>query len=147
MASPKELLSTLLQKGKLDPKEKEAFENMWDALHRYGRLTQKQKAWAEKVYYTQELDRPNQPPINERRPVRRVTQSGTFVGVGAAKSSRIGYINHSGTREVILITNFSMLKELCPDIKPGSKQYQKIEAFFRDGGQVLKIKPVQRQSA
>ncbi len=138
MASPKEMLSALIQRGQLKPREKEAFEGMWDSVHRYGRLTPKQKAWVEKEFYGQELDR------STRRP-----KSGTFVGakVRAKKAHRIGYINYSGTRDLLLITNIEMLKDLCPSIKPGSKQYQKIEAFFRKGGEVLKIKPVIDKSA
>lgn len=145
MSKVKEQLSTLLKKGQLKAHEREAFEGMWDAVHRYGKLSPKQRAWIERVYYGQNLDRSNaSKPQGPKR-----TQSGTqYIGaVQPPKTARIGYINHSGTRETLMVTNMTMLRELCPGIKPGSKQYQKIEAFFRNGGEVLKIKPVERKES
>lgn len=146
-ARVKNMLSSLIQHGQqghLKRSELEAFEDIWDKYHRYGRLTAPQQAWVEKVYFEQKLDRPasQRPPPTLQRPGPKKTPSGTFLGVQAqGKIPRIGYINHAGVTDTLMITNMAMLRELCPDIKPGSVQHQKISAFFRSGGEVLKIKP------
>jgi hypothetical protein len=138
MATPKEMLSALIQRGQLKPREKEAFENMWDAVHRYGGLSAKQKAWVEKEYFGQKLDRSTPQAGNPKKPA-----SGTFQAVRPEKKHyRIGYINYPGTQTTLLVTNMSQLRELCPGIVTGTPWYSKIEAFFRKGGEVIKIKPM-----
>lgn len=141
------MLSEVLKRAKLTQQEKTALEDIWDKLHRHGSLTTKQKAWVERVYFGQKLDRApakGVPAAAKGIPAKPFDRkkSGTFLGAAAqARQHRIGYINWSGTQQVLLITNMSTLRELCPTIKPGSKQYQKIELFFKNGGEVLKIKP------
>lgn len=159
MATPKEMLSALLTRGQLDRRHQETFEGMWDAVHRYGSLSNKQKAWVEREFYERKLDRSDVPPpaaLPAQRPRRVVHDvpkrpgSGTYAAVrtdiapttaSSKKHYRIGYINYSGTDTVLMVTNMAKLKELCPSIRPGTPQYAKIEAFFRKGGEVLKIKP------
>lgn len=161
MASPKEMLSALLTRGQLDRRLQETFEGMWDAVHRYGSLSSKQKAWVAREYYDRKLDRSNVPAApSPRRVVHDVPKqrpgSGTYAAVrtdmpasNSKKHYRIGYINYAGTDRTLLVTNMTTLKELCPNIKPGTPQYAKIEAFFRKGGEVLRIKPAgdRKQSA
>jgi hypothetical protein len=57
MATAKEMLSAVLQRAELNPRERESFEDMWDRINRYDRCSEKQKAWIEKVYFAQKLDR------------------------------------------------------------------------------------------
>ena len=126
--SVKSKLETILKRAKLTPREKEAFEDMWDKLHRYKRVTHKQKYWIEKVYFAQHLD-----------------GSPKFLGSPDPKAKpKVGYINYPGVTEVVMATNFEMFRKVCPGIKPGSNQYQKVRSFFEKGGEILKIKPVEK---
>ena len=59
MASDRDVLSALIRIGQLTRQEREAFEGMWDQVDgRRGKLSPRQRAWAEKVYYAQKLDQP-----------------------------------------------------------------------------------------
>jgi hypothetical protein len=146
MASPKEMLSALIQRGQLKPREKEIFTEMWDAVHRYGSLSPKQRAWIEKEYYGKKLDRSNTSPGESKpiplRPNQRLVGTKT-----PERDHRVAYLNYAGASSLMLITNIQTLRTLCPDIRPGTKQYAKIEAFFRNGGEVLKVKPLLDKSA
>ena len=62
-----EMLSEVLRRAQLTPRERESFEDMLDRMHRYGRCTDKQRAWIEKVYFGQKLDQPE--PFVRRRVV------------------------------------------------------------------------------
>lgn len=55
--SVRQMLEGIL-KGVITAREREAFEAMWDALHRFGALSPKQTAWIEKVYYKLPKDKP-----------------------------------------------------------------------------------------
>lgn len=148
----RDMLEAILQRARITPSEREAFEDIWDKYHRYGRLTSKQQAWAERVYFGQKLDRainntPTPPPPSNGFRKSKTAESAVRhrYTSKAARQSRVAYINHPGTTTTLMVTNLDMLKTICPDIKSGSKQYRKIESFFRGGGEVLKIKPVEDQ--
>jgi hypothetical protein len=84
-------------------------------------------------------------------PKRLSSKSGTFMMLPPpkpveAQGAQIGYINYPGINGEALVTSLTMLEELCPRITRGSKQYQKIAAFFGRGGMVLRVKPVERAS-
>lgn len=223
----KEMLAEVIRRAVLKPREKEDLVDLWDRMHRYGKVSDKQKAWVEKVFFEKKLDRetPAAGTIRRRvivptwqkerrarqvdrteRPVetqeamvghhptmrlvppitgqsaggaiqpsrivavkstdiqaklrgkaeptrvapqpparpRPTSKSGTFIAVTPQKAHRIGYINYEGASQQLLITNLQLLHDHCPAIRPGTPQYQKIEKFFRDGGQVLKIKPASK---
>jgi hypothetical protein len=53
----KEMLAAVLQRGVLTERERESFTDMWDRIHRFNRCSDKQRAWVEKVYFAQKLDR------------------------------------------------------------------------------------------
>ena len=165
MGQTKEQLAIILRRATLTRSEREAFEDIWDRIHRYGRVSDKQKAWIERVYFGQNLDKEPRAvePIRRRvrvvdakdlRPSKQPTaqqqklkQTGTFMAVKApAKKSRVGYINYPGVQSTQLITNMTMFRQACPRIKPGSVQFQKIQRFFESGGEVLRIKPVEAVS-
>jgi len=143
-------LTAILQRGRITPSERQAFEDIWDKLHRYKRLTSKQQGWVEKVYFQQKLDREIEdsppPPPRSLRPTtkkpRGLERRAPQKEVKLPRSSRVAYINHPGAAQTLMVTNLDMLRALCPDIKAGSLQYRKIEAFFKSGGEVLKIKPL-----
>jgi hypothetical protein len=211
----KEMLAEVIRRAVLKPREKEDLVDLWDRIHRYGRVSDRQKAWVEKVFFEHKLDRTPAPTgvrrrvvvptwQKERRPrhveassverellpdggrteqtVRLVppvgaqsgviqpsrivavkstdiqrlqrrtnglaptnprpsSKSGTFSALVPGKAYQIGYINYEGAPRELLITNMESLRDHCPRIRPGSQQYQKIEAFFRTGGKVLKVKP------
>jgi hypothetical protein len=221
----KEMLAEVIRRAVLKPREKEDLVDLWDRMHRYGKVSDKQKAWVEKVFFEKKLDRetpavgtirrrviiptwqkerrarqvdraerpmetqeavghvptmrlvppiaaqlaggaiqpsrivavkstdiqaklrakgesPRAVPQPSSRP-RPTSKSGTFIAVTPQKAHRIGYINYEGASQQLLITNMQLLHDHCPAIRPGTVQYQKIEKFFRDGGQVLKIKPAE----
>jgi len=119
------MLSAVIQRGKLKRSEREAFEDIWDRIHRYGRATPKQKAWIERVYFDQKLDRFKSKPPSESMP-------------------RSGYITHSGVSKMVIVTSEQQLRDVCPFIPAGSKTFDKVKLFFDRGGEVLKIKPKSR---
>lgn len=53
----KDMLAEILRRGTLTERERESFTDMWDRIHRYNRCSDKQRAWIEKVYFGQKLDR------------------------------------------------------------------------------------------
>jgi hypothetical protein len=57
--TPKEMLAEVMRRATLTDRERESFTDMWDRTHRYGRMTHRQKAWVEKVYFGQKLDQPS----------------------------------------------------------------------------------------
>lgn len=57
----KEMLAAVLRRGVLTERERESFTDMWDRIHRFNRCSDKQKAWIEKVYFAQKLDREEAP--------------------------------------------------------------------------------------
>lgn len=53
----REMLAEVLRRAVLTQRERESFEDMWDRIHRFDRCSDKQRAWIEKVYFGQKLDR------------------------------------------------------------------------------------------
>jgi hypothetical protein len=179
---PTEMLGVILRRAELTPRERESFEDMFDRLNRFKRCSDRQKAWIEKVFYDQKLDReatpmrrrviiptwqkgetglrrapPQSPPALvkavgttvERPETRHVLvknrpKTGTFLASPSAppKAHQIGKINYPGVQREVLVTSLSTFEEICPRIKPGSKQHRKIAEFFASGGIVLKVKPL-----
>lgn len=181
---PIEMLAEVLKRGQLTPRERESFEDMYDRVHRFKRCSDKQKAWIEKIFFAQGLDRqvpvprrrviipnwqrsedtaavrsevqgPPEPALikaahTQARPaasrqvlIRNRPKTGTFVATPvASKTHQVGYINYPGIQREERVTTLSMFEALCPRIKPGSSQHQKVADFFARGGIVLKVKPL-----
>lgn len=118
---PKQMLEAILTKAELKPHEREMYEDIWDKLHRYKRVSRKQGAIIEKVYYGQKLgqDRSKKPTV-----------------LGPVAS-----LVYKGIDKEVSVTNLDQLLKVCPKIKPGSKQHAKIADFFRKGGTVVRVKP------
>lgn len=114
MATPKEMLSAILRRATLKPSEKEGFEDLWDKVHRYGRVTHKQGAWIEKVYYGQKLD---------KEPVK------------------VGSVRLADVTKPFEVLSLSQFEKTCPQVAKDSTQYKKIAAFFQGGGTILKVRP------
>src|SRR5262245_14859946 len=66
----KDKLAAVLQRAVLTASEREGLESVWDQMGRSGKASHKQKAWIERVYYGQKLDRPSSPATGTP-PVRR----------------------------------------------------------------------------
>jgi hypothetical protein len=76
-------------------------------------------------------------------PSRPTTKTGTFLASPAvAKSHQVGYVNYPGVQREVPVATLSMFEEVCPRIRRGSRQYQKVADFFANGGVVVKVKPV-----
>jgi hypothetical protein len=123
MAHPKKMLEAILTKAELKPHEREMYEDIWDRVHRYGKATWKQKVMIEKVYYGQKLGEDKKPAVQKKGPVATVS--------------------YKGVDKEVCVTTLEQLSQVCPGIKPGSKQHAKIAEFFRKGGQALKVVPVE----
>lgn len=124
MAKPKDLLASLLKTGKLTSKEREAFEGMWDQLHRAGKLSNKQKAWIESVHYKQELDRP--------RPIS---------GKPKRKPPKVLFLRDENATRVLCVTSMVEFEVICKHIKKDSPRWKVVHDFFRDGGQLFELRP------
>ena len=125
--APKKMLEEILKRAELKPQQREMFEDMWDRAHRYKRLSRKQGAVIEKVYFGQKLDRDPAPDTGTPKP--------------KAGAARTGTVKYEGLDVEKRVTNMDQLTLTCPNIKPGSKQHRKIAQFFREGGQVIKVIP------
>lgn len=53
----KEMLAEVIRRAVLKPREKEDLVDLWDRSHRFGGMSDRQKAWVERVFYEQKLDR------------------------------------------------------------------------------------------
>ena len=62
----KEMLAVVLRRAVLTERERESFSDMWDRIHRFNRCSDKQRAWIEKIYFGQKLDREDGPAANRR---------------------------------------------------------------------------------
>lgn len=63
-----------------------------------------------------------------------------------ATNSKIGFINYPGVQREELVTSVLSFEGVCPRIRQGSRQYQKVVEFFKRGGVVLKVKPLAEAS-
>lgn len=124
MASDKDILSALIRIGQLTRQEREAFEGMWDQVDgRRGKLSPRQRAWAEKVYFAQKLDQPMavRPP-KEHAP-------------------RIAFAYDAKVKRVISASSLEQFETMCPHVTKGGKAYQRVEHFFRTGGHRFELRP------
>lgn len=113
----KKMLEKILKTATLSAKDREIFEGMWDAAHRYG-LSRKQTAWIEDVYYKQDLEKPGRPPPK--------------------RTPKTGFIN-ADVQTVKKARNLAHFLELHPEASEQMKARAK--AFFESGGEVLEIRP------
>ncbi len=123
MASPKDLLATLIKSGTLTSKEREVFEGMWDQLHRAGKLSNKQKAWIESVYYKQKLDTP--------RPAKKPKKA----------LPKVLFLRDEATTRVLRATSMAEFEVICKHIKKDTPRWKVVHDFFRDGGQLFELRP------
>lgn len=118
---PKKMLERILKTATLSAPEREAMEGMWDAIHRYGRLSGKQIAWVEKLFYAIDQEALKQNP--------------------AVRAKKTGFINDQTVGRVHKVGSIKQFEATCPHIIKGSKQYQKVSIFFKTGGEILEIRP------
>ncbi len=119
--SPKKMLEELLKTATLTAKEREAFEGMWDAVHRYGHLSRKQAGWIEEVYYKKDLTKTIRP--------------------APKRSPKLGFITDPTATKIVRMRSLDSVKILCPNIKPDSAQFRAIAEFFKSGGEVFEVRP------
>lgn len=116
----KKMLEKLLKAGTLPAKEREAFEGMWDAIHRYGKLTGKQMAWVESAFYALEARDP---------------------AVAKKQSPKVGFVTSERVTRLHRAMNFKQFLEVCPDAKPETNLYKKVQEFFKSGGVAFEVRP------
>lgn len=64
---PMGMLADVLRRAVLTRSERESFEDMWDRLSRSKKgPSHAQKAWIERIYFGQKLDRPPESPLRRR---------------------------------------------------------------------------------
>lgn len=117
-----EMLSALLKQGRLTAKEREVFEGMWDQTFRTKKLSHKQMAWIEKVYFQQELNRSIPRAAKKRGP-------------------KVGFLRSETARRTTAATSMKQFEAMCPHIEPGTPIYQRVQQFFRDGGERFELRP------
>jgi hypothetical protein len=127
------MLEAVLRRAELKPHEREMYEDIWDKLHRYGRITHNQGSVIEKVYYGQKLDGSGPKPqaTPQKRPPTKDVRGPVAV------------VMYKGLEKEVCVTTMDQLAQVCPDIRPGSKQHAKIAEFFRKGGRAVTVKPAQ----
>jgi len=118
----KEMLATLLKSATLTARDRETFEGMWDAVHRYGGLSRKQTAWIEDVYYKQKL--------NE-----------TGKAVAKKRSPKVGFILDPKATTLKKARSIDQFQALCPEVLKDSPLYKKVVLFFKSGGEVFELRP------
>jgi len=123
MASPKEMLSALIRHGKITAQEREAFESMWDQIHRTrGKLSHKQNAWVEKVFYKQGLDKSQPLPPKEKR------------------SPKVGFAYDTEAKRTVAATNMKAFEAICPNVEKDSPFYLRVKKFFENGGERFELR-------
>lgn len=115
------MLEALLKTATLTAKEREAFESMWDAVHKYGKLSTRQMGWIEEAYYKKGL-------TVKVRPAPK-------------RSPKSGFIIDETVSKVLRMRSLESVRLLCPQILPDSLQFKAIEAFFKSGGEVFEVRP------
>jgi hypothetical protein len=123
------MLSALIRIGKITNQEREAFESMWDQIHRTrGKLSHKQNAWVEKVYFKQGLDK------NVARPAKE------------KPSPKIGFAYDAEAKRTVSASNMRQFETICPTVEKTSSFYLRVKKFFENGGVRFelraKVKPV-----
>lgn len=105
-------------KAQISAKDREVFEGMWDAVHRYGKLTKKQASWVEDAFY--KLPKPDLTKAREKT-VKKATVNSTCV------------------RQERTVRSYDQFKTLCTDASP--TVLARVQKFFQVGGEVVRILP------
>ncbi len=119
---PKKMLEKILQQGTLSAKDREIFEGMWDAAHRYGRLSSRQTSWIEDAFYKLGKSNPSAPRT-----------------VGPKRSPRTGFVNVQGMIEPKVARSLERFQQLCPGAS--ETVLKRVEHFFKSGGELLRVLP------
>lgn len=117
--SVKDMLKAVLTTATLTAKDREVMEGMWDQCHR-GKLSHKQFAWVQDIYFKQQLDRPGREP--PKRAIKVMVLKGKVPKVLKARSVEVAL-------------------KLLPGLDPESPLGKKIAEHFASGGEVLEIRP------
>lgn len=112
------MLEKLLTAGTLTARERELFESIWDAVHRYGKLSVKQVSVVETAFYKLEA-RPKTVP--KQRSGRRAN-----------------YISSSVTKPRY-VRSLEQFKQVCPEAPEAA--LKKIDTFFKTGGEAIEVIP------
>ncbi len=115
----KDMLQKLLTTGTLTAREREMFESMWDAVHRYGRLSPKQNGVIETAFY--KLD------------------AGRGKTVAPVRSGRRANYLSPSVKVPQKVRSLEAFKKLCPEADEA--QLRKIMVFFKTGGEVIEVRP------
>lgn len=127
MATTKQMLEAILRyghTGKIPKQELSAMEDMWDAVHRYGGLSNKQRAWVETVYFKHKLDKPETLPSAQK-----------------TVSKNVGFIEDVRFQTPIRIGTLAEFEKLCPHIEKGSTLWKRVASFLKDAGHVVELRP------
>ncbi len=109
---PKQMLEAIL-KGAIPAKERQVFEDMWDAIHRYGGLSKKQVAWIEKVFYKLPKDKP--------------------------KTGKSASYKSPDVTTLVKVRNFAQFKKTCPNAT--TAELERVKKFFEVGGVLVNVTP------
>lgn len=118
----KAMLEMLLTQGQLSGSEKQVFEDMWDQVHRT-RLSPKQLAWVESVYYKQHLEKAMERPAKKRVP-------------------KVLFLREEGVKRTVAASNTTQFEVLCPHHVRGSKVWKQVDTFFLNGGLRFELRPL-----
>lgn len=126
-AYAEKMLTALLRMpaGKLPRGEQQQAEDIWDALHRYGKLTSFQMQWVVKRYSDHGLDDPNYRP-----PPRMATVK---LKVGYLEDAEFG-------PDPVRVKTLKEFEDQCPQHPKGSRMWEKAAAFLRDAGHVIELR-------
>jgi hypothetical protein len=117
----KQMLEVILKTATLSARDRETFEGMWDAVHRYGGLSKRQVSWIEDVYYKQKLAEPGRP--------------------APKRSRKVGFIVDPTVSEIKRAHTMAHFESVCPQIVKDSALYKRVEAFFKSGGELFELRP------
>ena len=117
----KVMLEKLLKVGTLTAKDRETFEGMWDAIHRYGGLSKKQVAWVEDAFYKQKFEEPGHVPQK--------------------RAKKIGFVIDPKVTAVKRAINMDHFQITFKEYPKGTPVYKIAEKFFRAGGEIFEIRP------
>jgi hypothetical protein len=109
---PKQMLEAIL-KGAIPAKDRQVFEDMWDAIHRYGKLSKKQVAWIERVFYKLPQDKP--------------------------KTGKAASYKSSDVTTSVKVRNFAQFKNTCPSASKA--ELERVKKFFEVGGALINVTP------
>jgi hypothetical protein len=114
--SVKQKLDAILRQTDLTPKERELYTSIWDAFHRYKRITHKQSAVIDKIFFGKNLDK-------------------------ATVAKKVGAIRVPGVTAGFTVVTLSQFKAKCPQAEGNKCMMSKVLAFFEGGGTQLQVSP------